>query len=105
MTPEQIISELRFAADTGGADPSMLREAADLIASLDGRWEHSDHTAAKYYRKMREAQRELEERELHHFETEQAITHALALDAQHSDRNQMSDDVRSVLEVAIGGAE
>lgn len=34
MTPEQIISELRFAADTGGADPGMLREAADLIAAL-----------------------------------------------------------------------
>lgn len=87
MTPEQIISELRFAADTGGVDPGMLREAADLIAtltrerdeavaSLDARWEHSEHATAKYYRKMREAQRELEARELHHFETEQLLVRA-----------------------------
>lgn len=40
-------------------------------------------------------------RELHHFETEQAITEALALDAEHSDRNRMSDDVRAVLVAAL----
>lgn len=47
------------------------------------------------------AQKELRDRELHHFETEKAISDALALDAAHADRNQMSDDVRTVLTAAL----
>lgn len=44
---------------------------------LDERWEHSDHTAAKYYRRMRAAENEMQSRELHHFETEKRVLDAL----------------------------
>lgn len=44
---------------------------AQLTTELDARFEHSDHTAAKYYRRMRDAEREMHARELHHFEEEQ----------------------------------
>lgn len=52
---------------------SQLAEAAEDVmkVSLDARWEHSDHTAAKYYRRMRDVEREMHSRELHHFEEEQ----------------------------------
>lgn len=32
------------------------KRADEATESLDARWEHSDHTAAKYYRRMREAE-------------------------------------------------
>lgn len=44
---------------------------------------------------------DMHERELHHFEAEQAITTALKLDDAHLARNYMADDVRNVLEAAL----
>lgn len=41
-----------------------LEEAREVLAG-------ADHTAAKYWRKMRDAEREMHARELHHFEEEQ----------------------------------
>ena len=42
-----------------------------LITDLDARFENSDHQSAKYYQRMRAAEREMHARELHHFEEEQ----------------------------------
>lgn len=42
-----------------------------LITDLDARFEHSDHQSAKYYQRMRAAEKEMHARELHHFEEEQ----------------------------------
>lgn len=43
-----------------------IAEAAYEVveAELDARWEHSDHATAKYYRRMRDAEREMHAREL-----------------------------------------
>lgn len=46
------------------------KRADEAIESLDARWEHSDHTAAKYYRRMREAERALADFEKAHTPTD-----------------------------------
>ncbi|MCK2024590.1 ead/Ea22-like family protein [Microbacterium sp. kSW2-24] len=47
------------------------RQRADAaIEYLDARWEHSDHTAAKYWRRMREAEHALEAVEKAHTPTD-----------------------------------
>lgn len=73
MSTENLIGELR--AITGGTTiVRIVRAAADTIESLstdlDARFEHSDHLSAKYYQRMRAAEREMHARELHHFEEE-----------------------------------
>ena len=42
-----------------------------LITDLDAGFAESDHLSAKYYQRMRAAEREMHARELHHFEEEQ----------------------------------
>ena len=53
----------------------LLLKAFDTLkqmqTDLDARFEHSDHLSAKYYQRMRAAEREMHARELHHFEEEQ----------------------------------
>lgn len=53
----------------------LARKLADALETLqtdlDARFEHSDHLSAKYYQRMRAAEREMHARELHHFEEEQ----------------------------------
>lgn len=81
MSAADIVASAREFAD--GLDVSLteagnarihIARLADtieqLITDLDARFEHSDHTAAKYYQRMRAAEREMPARELHHFEDE-----------------------------------
>lgn len=59
---------LRLLADALDAATETIEQ---LTTDLDARFEHSDHTAAKYYQRMRAAEKEMHARELHHFEEEQ----------------------------------
>ena len=82
MSAADIVASAREFAD--GLDVSLteagnarihIARLADtieqLITDLDARFEHSDHQSAKYYQRMRAAEREMHARELHHFEEEQ----------------------------------
>ena len=56
------------AADTIDA---LVKERDQAIRDLDAGFAESDHLSAKYYQRMRAAEREMHARELHHFEEEQ----------------------------------
>lgn len=78
---EKLIAEARgFAGASDSARATLLRDLADalereckraesLAVDLDARWEHSDHLTAKYYRRMRAAERALELAEKAHAST------------------------------------
>lgn len=109
-TPEKVaelVAELEgFAAGSESARATLMRDAAAaltavsaerdaVIRDLDAGFAESDHLSAKYYQRMRDAEREMHARELHHFEEEQisadlradrdrlhkAITEALAFES------------------------
>ena len=87
------------------------RERDDLAASLDERWANSDHLAAKYYKRMRVAEKELDDRELHHFEVEQenAALRAAISEALHGGPNEpggfvMTETPRRILTAAMDAA-
>lgn len=50
---DDAVKEARMRRSESG---DFERERDEAVASLDARWEHSDHTAAKYYRRMRAAE-------------------------------------------------
>lgn len=50
---------------------SLVKERDQAIRDLDAGFAESDHLSAKYYQRMRAAEREMHARELHHFEEEQ----------------------------------
>lgn len=60
----ELIADLRFVGFSNGYVRDLTNEAADAIeqltTELDARFQHSDHTAAKYYQRMRDAEKELE---------------------------------------------
>lgn len=53
-------------------------ERDQAVRDLDAGFAESDHLSAKYYQRMRDAEREMHARELHHFEEEQARAKAEA---------------------------
>ena len=50
---------------------ALVKERDQAIRDLDAGFAESDHLSAKYYQRMRAAEREMHARELHHFEEEQ----------------------------------
>ncbi len=50
---------------------AVTAERDTAIRDLDAGFAESDHLSAKYYQRMRDAEREMHARELHHFEEEQ----------------------------------
>ena len=65
---ETDVSVFRRAADTIDA---LVKERDQAIRDLDAGFAESDHLSAKYYQRMRAAEKEMHARELHHFEEEQ----------------------------------
>lgn len=76
-----LISQLRYmvvnAQGLSRAAAELKRERDDARASLDARWEHSDHTAAKYYRRMRVGEQLRERAEAERDRLKAAIEEAL----------------------------
>lgn len=49
--------------DAADAIDALVKERDQAIRDLDARFEHSDHLSAKYYQRMRAAEREMHARE------------------------------------------
>lgn len=79
------------------------RENAELRRDLDAGFAESDHLSAKYYQRMRAAEKEMQSRELHHFEAEQALEKAeavmLAIADATSGRGDGPSDIEMVRDV------
>lgn len=69
--PRDGVSKRPLINALADAIEALVKERDNAIRDLDARFEHSDHLSAKYYQRMRAAEREMHARELHHFEEEQ----------------------------------
>ena len=67
----ELIAGRRSGMTTATQNRDAARTILDALASAEEVLAGADHTAAKYWRKMRDAEREMHARELHHFEEEQ----------------------------------
>ncbi|RLK47661.1 hypothetical protein [Microbacterium telephonicum] len=68
------------------------------IKDLDARFAESDHQSAKYYRRMRDAEREMHARELHHFEEEQRRVEA------ETERNRLAAVIGEITDLLPHGS-
>lgn len=67
----EIWDDARLVERLTDAIEALVKERDQAIRDLDAGFAESDHLSAKYYQRMRAAEREMHARELHHFEEEQ----------------------------------
>ena len=108
MNEEQFRKLVRTLAATAAEVIDETHVPAELIVG-------ADHTAAKYWRRMRGAESEMHARELHHFESEKTIAEAVAAcdrylavkvaDSTEADAAAagVAAALRSILAPALGG--